>query len=197
MAAKVALFDFDGTVTQKDTLIAFIRYAVGDAAFVKGLLLLLPMLTAYKLKLVPNYRAKERLLAHFFKGMDAKVFQMTAKRFAEEKIDNLVRPAAMERINWHRKEGHRIIVVTASAECWVAPWCQQHEIETIGTKLEVKDGKLTGRFATFNCYGEEKVRRLQKHYDMKRFSYIYAYGDSKGDKALLALADEAFYKPFR
>ena len=70
-------------------------------------------------------------------------------------------------------------------------------IELIATKLEFKAGKLTGKFATNNCYGAEKSHRIKELFDLELYDYIYAYGDSRGDKEMLALADESFYKPFR
>ena len=82
-------------------------------------------------------------------------------------------------------------------ECWVKPWCDKNNIDLISTRLEVKDNKLTGKFATKNCYGREKVNRVKEAYDLSQYNHIYAYGDSRGDRELLALADESFYKPFR
>jgi phosphoserine phosphatase len=66
----------------------------------------------------------------------------------------------------------------------------------IGTKLEVKDGILTGQLATKNCYGSEKVRRIREIYNIDECEHIYAYGDSRGDKELLDFADESFYQFF-
>ena len=67
----------------------------------------------------------------------------------------------------------------------------------VGTELEVVDNRLTGRFKTHNCYGAEKVRRLEAVLSEPRSNYhIVAYGDSRGDKELLAYAYEGYYKPF-
>jgi phosphoserine phosphatase len=63
--------------------------------------------------------------------------------------------------------------------------------------MAVNHGVLTGQFDGHNCYGQEKVRRIQAALDLAHYEHIYAYGDSSGDKPMLALADEAFYKPFR
>jgi phosphoserine phosphatase len=67
-------------------------------------------------------------------------------------------------------------------------------VDLIATKLEMKDGRVTGRFLTRNCSGEEKVRRIEEQYDVKSFGYIYAYGDTPGDKAMLDLANERYYR---
>ena len=62
---KIAFFDFDGTITKDDSTAKFIRYFVGDIAFIKGIILLLPMLIAYKLKIVTNNEIKRRLITYF------------------------------------------------------------------------------------------------------------------------------------
>ena len=44
-----------------------------------------------------------------------------------------------------------------------------------------------------NCYGQEKVNRfLQVEPDRKSY-VLYAYGDSSGDKEMIALADVGTY----
>lgn len=195
--AKLALFDFDGTLTKSDSLIGFIRFARGNTAYVFGMLFLSPMLVRFKLKLIPNYKAKQMMLSYFFKGMDAKMFQDIALEYSLEHIDPILRPKAMEKMKWHIKQGHKVVIVSASMKCWLKPWCDKHHIDLISTELEIEDEKLTGKFKTKNCYGIEKETRVREVYALDTYEYIYAYGDSSGDKELLALADESFYKPFR
>jgi HAD superfamily hydrolase (TIGR01490 family) len=194
---QIALFDFDGTVTQKDTLVRFIRFAAGKYRMLWGMAYLSPMLTAYKLKLIQNYKAKEIMLSYFFKDMDESDFLRKAKRYSLEHIDTILRPGAMERIRWHQTQGHRVVIVSASIECWLKPWCDRHNIELIATRLERKDGKLTGKFLGKNCYGMEKALRIREAHDLENYKKIFAYGDSPGDREMLALAHEAHYRPFR
>jgi len=194
---NLALFDFDGTITTKDTLVGFIQYAAGKKAYYLGLLKLSPMLTAYTLKLIPNYEAKERMIAHFFQGWDSIEFQSLANRYSLEEIDKITRPQAIQQIRWHQEQKDKVVIVSASMECWLKAWCEQYNIDLLSTRLEVRDQKITGKFATKNCHGVEKVQRIKERYNLKEYNKIYGYGDSSGDKALLALADESFYKPFR
>ena len=194
---RLALFDFDGTITTKDSMVKFIQYAVGKRKYYFGLLRLSPMLMAYKLNLYPNDKAKERLLAYFFKKITIKEFQEIVIGYDKNELDKIVRKEAIAKILWHKKQGDEVVVVSASMECWLKLWCDRQNIKLIATKLEIENGKFTGKFATPNCYGEEKVTRLQELYPTEQYSHIYAYGDSRGDRELLKLADEAFYKPFR
>lgn len=193
---KITFFDFDGTITTKDSLADFIKFAVGKFNYYKGLLILSPILIPYILKLVPNDVAKEKLISHFFKGWDINRFQQISNNYALEKIDKIIRPNAMEKIKWHQQQGHEIVIVSASMENWLIAWCEKNYINLISTKLEVKDNKLTGRFSTLNCHGIEKVSRIKELYNLEDYEVIYAYGDSKGDKEMLNIADEKYYKYF-
>ncbi len=195
--AKLALFDFDGTITTKDSLVDFIQYCVGKPNYYLGLVILSPMLSAYTLKLIKNHIAKEKLITHFFKNYDINKFQKLANQYSLEQIDKITREKAIEKIKWHQDQGHKIVIVSASMECWINAWCKKYNIDLVSTKLEAENNKLTGKFSTKNCYGIEKANRVQDMYNLDDYDYIYAYGDSRGDKELLALADESFYKPFR
>ena len=192
----ISLFDFDGTITKDDSLIKFILFAAGNVKFVFGIALLSPMLVAYKLKFIPNYKAKQYMLSYFFKGMSEEKFMRIANEYSLNHIDTILRPKAMEKIAWHKEQGHKIVVVSASMECWLKPWCDKNELELIATKLEITNNKLTGKFASKNCYGPEKVNRIREIYNLKDYERIYAYGDSKGDMEMLGIADKKHYKYF-
>lgn len=192
----LALFDFDGTITKDDSLLKFIRFVVGDIRFLFGLIVLSPILVAYKLKLIPNYKAKQKMLSWFFKGCSQEDFKKVANDYSLKHIDKILRPKAMEKLAWHKAQNHKIVIVSASIDSWLRPWCEIHDFELIATKLEVKNKIITGNLLTKNCYGIEKVNRIKQSNDLKDFDYIYAYGDSSGDKEMLALANKSFYKPF-
>lgn len=194
---KLTLFDFDGTITTDDSLLKFIRFVVGDTKFIIGLIALSPTLTLYKLKLIPNYKAKQKMLSYFFKGCSEEYFRKVANEYSLNHIDKILRPKAMEKIQWHKEQGHKAVVVSASIDCWLRPWCERNDLELIATQLEIKDSVVTGNLLTKNCYGVEKVNRIKKLYNLDDFEYIYAYGDSSGDKEMLDLAHEKNYKPFR
>lgn len=197
MLDKISLFDFDGTITTDDSLIKFIRFVVGDIKTAWGMLLLSPILITYKLKLVPNYKAKQLVISYFFKGMREKQFLKDAEDYSLNHIDKILRPKAMEKIAWHLEQHHKVVVVSASIECWLKPWCDKNSLDVIATKIEIKDGMVTGKFLSLNCSGLEKANRVKEAYNLSDYDYIYAYGDTRGDKELLALANESFYKPFR
>lgn len=193
---NIAFFDFDGTITTRDSLFEFIRFAVGDVKMFLGIALLSPMLMAYKLKIIPNYKAKQWMLAYFFKGKDETTFKQIAQHYALSQIEPILRAQAMEKIAWHKKHGDQIVVVSASIESWLKPWCDKHDLALLSTQLEFKQGIVTGQFATPNCYGPEKVTRIKAAYQLDDYDHIYAYGDSSGDRELLKIADTRGYRVF-
>ncbi len=196
-ATTLVLFDFDGTITTRDTLIEFTRFYRGTLAYWAGMALLAPVLALYTLRLMPNWKAKQYFLARYFRGEPAELFNASGAKFAQTVVPSLVRPGAIEAIEQHRHNRATIAVVSASAENWVKPWCDAHGLICIATRLEVESGSITGNFLGKNCHGVEKVRRIKERFDLESFDHIIAYGDSSGDKDMLAIATESHYKPFR
>lgn len=163
-------------------------------------------------------------MRYFFANMDYKEFLQECERFCPD-LESRLKPAALARLQWHKDRGDVVVMVSASFEEYLAPLCAKLGMECIGTRLATqtqdKDSRggdsscglesqagsekvdsrlestfLSGEFATPNCYGEQKAVRIKAHYDLSSYEEIYAYGDSKGDTAMLALATHAFYKPF-
>ena len=147
-----------------------------------------------KLGLYPNWKAKEKVFAYFFKGMTLEAFDELCQRFAKDHL-YLLRPQGVEAINLALNEGTEVLIVSASIDNWVRPFFKG--IRILGTQIEVEDGRLTGRFLTKNCYGQEKVNRILALYPHREDYHLTAYGDSRGDRELMAFADEAHYKEFQ
>lgn len=192
----IAFFDFDGTLTTKDSFIEAIKFIKGKFRFYIGFTVLSPILLLYKAKLIPNWKAKEAVLTYFFNGMRLADFQTACNQFAESQIKPMLRKEAIEKLRWHQSQGHRIVVVSASAQNWLIDWTQKLNVELIGTLLEVKNDKVTGKLQGNNCYGAEKAIRIKQTIDLQKYTTIYAYGDTTGDKEMLALATHPFYRKF-
>jgi HAD superfamily hydrolase (TIGR01490 family) len=146
--------------------------------------------------LLPNHVAKQKVFAHFFRGCTAEDFAALAEKYSSSEIRKIVRPAALVRINWHQTQGHKVVVVSASITSWLSHWCTAQGVDLVATEIEEESQVLTGQFRTLNCYGREKVERLKGQYDFSEIEYVYAYGDSRGDKEMLDLADEKYYRYF-
>jgi HAD superfamily hydrolase (TIGR01490 family) len=193
----IAFFDFDGTITHKDTMWEIIRFQKGSAALYAGLARLAPGLVSFKLGRQTAQESKEQVLRHFFGGMPAEQFTENCRRFCQERLPLLMREPAVAAIRKHQQEGRQVVVVTASARDWVAPWCETLSIKCIASSLEVQNGLITGRLSGVNCNGQEKVVRIREQFNLHDYTDIYAYGDTNGDRPMLALAQHPKYKPFR
>ena len=195
--SKIAFFDFDGTITYKDTLLEFIKFAKGDIAFWSGFLLYSPFIVSYKLGIISNQVAKEKILRHFFSNTSSEEFDSLCREFSEKKIPGLIREKAIREIYKLKEEGAEVVIVSASAENWVAKWSNAHGLSCIATRMECNNNFISGRISGKNCYGEEKVDRIKKEFDLSRYNKIYCYGDTEGDRPMLELGDVQFFKPFR
>jgi HAD superfamily hydrolase (TIGR01490 family) len=116
------------------------------------------------------------------------------ERYAREAIPPLLRPAALERIDWHKSRGDRIVIVSASLDVYLEPWCAAMELEVICTRLETHGERLTGRYMGGDCCGPEKARRVRERIRVSNYPTIYAYGDSDEDRELLGMADRRYYQ---
>lgn len=191
---KIVAFDFDGTLTTRDTFLPFIHYVFGTQRFLQGFILYAPLLVLMKLGLYPNWKAKQRVFSHFFRGMTIGDFDIFCDQFAIHNL-YLLRPKAKKALYQAQDDGAEVLIVSASIDLWVESFFPG--IHVLGTQVEVEQGRLTGRFLTPNCYGQEKVNRIIEEYPDRESYHLTAYGDSRGDRELLAFADEAHYKPFR
>jgi phosphatidylglycerophosphatase C len=193
---QLVLFDFDGTITTKDTLAAFMIFSYGKIRYLAGLAILSPILASYVFKLMSNWKSKQYFLTWFLGNKDASQFEKQCRDFSKNHLHTLIRPRALEAIREYKRSGATIAVVSASAENWVKPWCDEHGLLCLATKLETKNNKLTGKILGKNCHGEEKVKRIIERFDLHDYDEIIAYGDTSGDKEMLALAHRGHYRAF-
>jgi phosphatidylglycerophosphatase C len=193
---KIVAFDLDGTLTTKDTLSQFLIWRAGFAkAFLKALLLL-PYGVGYVLGLVSRAGIKQAALRRFISGVPAETMEMESQRFAKQVLPGLLRPQGLAALRAHVAAGDRVFLVTASPEFVSWAWALSEGLELVATRLEMANGRMTGRLDGLNCRRLEKVRRLSEILGEPVVLDV-AYGDSDGDTDMLAAAREAHFKPFR
>ena len=194
---EIAVFDLDGTLTRRSTLAPFLMQSVPRPRLLRALMRTAPHLLAISTGAGSRQRAKEALLSACFRGEDQAAVERLAVRFAEDTMPALLRPEAMQRVEAHSRRGHLVVVATASLELYVTAWALAAGFDAVvGTRLEVSAGRLTGRISGSNCRGSEKVRRLTELLGDLTARTIHAYGDSAGDRAMLAAATYAHYREF-
>lgn len=193
----VAAFDFDGTLTRRDTLFPFLLHTLGMTAFVRNVFVLSPTLAGYGLGLIRNDIAKEKVFVRCLGGMTMDVLQQQGELFAAKVLPNLLRPEALQRLSWHKQRGHRCVVISASLDIYVRPWAINADFDdVIATHLQTRENAISGKLDGANCFGIEKVRRLEALLGGRESYTLYAYGDSSGDRELLSSADYAYYRQF-
>ncbi len=193
---RVVAFDFDGTYTLHDSLPQFLKQSFGKWSYLWGLLLCLPWIALFKLRLLRGGQAKERLISHFVKGMPQERFRQLGEQFQQSQ-SRLTRPEAERAMQEALKAGDQVLVVTASIVDWVKPWFKDKDVTVLGTELEADaEGVLTGRFATPNCNGAEKWRRIVEAVPDVEQRELVVYGDSRGDNVMLSHADKAYFRDF-
>jgi phosphatidylglycerophosphatase C len=195
---NIVVFDFDGTITSKDTMIRFIKFSKGKIKFYSGILIFSPLMLAYILKLYPNWKLKQKLFSYFYKGISIEKFNQWGKAFSIE-IETLLRPKALEAIRMHQKQGDIVIIISASIENWIISWAEQVCVNRVlATKIEIDaEGKLTGRLLTKNCCRKEKVNRLLEVFPDRKDYTLIVYGDSAGDNELIEFSDCGWYNKFK
>lgn len=187
-----AAFDFDGTLTRRDTLLPFLQRSFGSKRLLWALMLESPVLCAFAARLVSNEQAKRRLLGRVIHGIHHAELLALGERFAHALGSERLRPETMERLAWHQASGHLCVLVTASLSLYARPWALRMGFsEVIATELEFDStDRPTGRFIGANCWGPEKSRRLRDLLGTQ--SLAFAYGNSRGDREMLGMAERAW-----
>jgi phosphatidylglycerophosphatase C len=197
-ASIVAVFDFDHTLTDRDSLLFFLFYIHGRLKTYYHLIHLIPAFGTFLAGCLSRQEVKEKILTHFFREWSFEDLQALGQQYANHRLDYSLKPQAMQRLAWHQAQGHRCILVSASLEFYLKPWALRHGFEAVlASLLELTPtGHLTGKLIGLNCWGPEKIRRLVEYLGPKENYRLYVYGDSRGDRELLEYADYPFYRTF-
>lgn len=190
---KIYLLDFDGTISDKDSFILFSWYAVSVFAFIRYWCY---TSINYLLSAKSNATLKEFFFLSNFKNFDAALFNTICNHFEKDKVVQTIKNSFQKYIEKIDNQS-TVVVISASVSNYLQPWCDRMGFDLIATELEVVDGRLTGQFSTPNCNGKEKVRRIKEKYDLSNYEEIHVFGNSEGDRPMLALGTHQYYQYFK
>lgn len=191
--STVAAFDFDGTLTDRDSVVPFLRRVGGTAALASRLLVRTHQVAPLVLRRERD-RLKELASAHAFRSRPVVEIEPIAIAHAAELVERRLRSDTIACLRRHQDLGHRVVIVSAAYEMYLQEVGRRLGVDAVlATRLEADGGVLTGRLNGANCRGAEKVRRLDEWLAGAGLARdeitLHAYGDSSGDQELLAVAD--------
>lgn len=192
---RIAVFDFDGTLTRRDTLVPFLIQACGRRAVGAALTRLAPGAARGRIgrgigDLHHRDASKVALLRTLMTGRSSDWLAETGRTYARD-LGGRLRTEMVPHLAWHRDQGHETVIVSASLLAYLEPFAIGDGFDhVIAVAMEAEAGRLTGELAAPNVRGPEKARRLEQWLgDDLGDATLWAYGNSGGDAELLAMAD--------
>ncbi len=196
---RVAAFDFDGTLSRRDTLVPFLAQVGGRRRFAQicGRLGLAGARRDVDLR--DRDGVKEQLLRELFVGRDEQELRHLGTRYARDLLSDQLRPEVLSRLEDHRRAGHEVLFVSASLVYYLEPLAELLGVHAVlAVEPAQRDGRLTGELVRPNVRAEQKALRLREWLEVPADGpvegvRIYGYGNSSGDHALLAMSDHAYW----
>lgn len=192
----LSVFDFDGTLTYRDSFVPFLLHAFGCQRFASKLLRMALPSISYLCGKLNRDELKSTLISVFLTNVPVAWLEEQASVFCTARWQRLMRPQGVTEVAVQLDQGALVTLCSASPALVLKPFAMRLGIQVIGTELEVVDGVLTGRMVGGNCRREEKVARLKSVYGALEQYIVRAWGDSPGDEHLLAAAQEPHWRAF-
>ncbi|ABZ77847.1 HAD-superfamily hydrolase, subfamily IB (PSPase-like) [Shewanella halifaxensis HAW-EB4] len=191
---KLVLFDFDGTLTHQDMFTKFILYSATPLRLVLGAVFMSPLYLLYKLGVIPARKLRPFVSFFAFVGRSSTKVAAIGEAYASGVIPSCLRTDMLQTLRLHQTDGATIVLVSASLDLYLKPWCQTMGIALICSEMASDGKRYSGYYRAGDCSCEVKAYKVSQEFDLSRYSQIYAYGDTKEDLAMLALADRAFMR---
>lgn len=188
---KTVLFDFDCTLTNRDTLRPLAHFLARAERNYAGLAVLYFVLALARLRIMDDKKMKESFLISFLKGKELSNVNLMVKKFFDQNLESLLNRPVFEALEHYRKNSAKIYIVSANFDFLLEPLVQRWGLAgTVCTQTETRNGVFTGNILGQTCKGKEKVRRLKEKFSPPEFAGMTAFGD-EGDREMLDLVGEA------
>ncbi len=192
---KLYCFDFDGTLTYKDTMFLYLKFYNASKfriQFIKHI----PLFTLLKLNLLDAEKVKKSFISSILKGQSKVKIEKKTQEFFDQYYPEIFRENALDFIKNIDYSQTDCYIVSASLDIWVKPFAEKFKMNLIATKAEFKNEVFTGNFVGKNCNGPEKVIRIKEEISGKKYDKTIAFGDTSGDQQMLDWANEGQFKFF-
>ena len=192
----LALFDFDGTITTKDSATEFFKFISGNRIiyFYKNYFLCLFEIVKFKFLGSSYLILKNKRLSVHIDGLTEKEFKQYCNNFDENIIHELIKQSALQSLYQHKNAGDAVWIVSASYDFLIGNWCRRNGLSYLVNTTKLENGKII--LTSEECNFNGKVTRIIENIELSKFENIYAYGDSAGDEDMLRLANNKFYRNF-
>ena len=189
MEVTVAAFDVDNTLTVRDCVVPFMRTVAGTGSLISSIVRR-PVVIVRLVLAKDRDALKALFVSAAFTGRSIEDVSNIAVHFASDIAEKWIRDDVAQRMRWHQEQGHVVVLVSASLQPYLDVLGDLLEVDAVlCTQLQSQDGVYTGELLGKNCRGEEKVVRLHEWCvaaNLPINSVKYAYGDSSGDRQMLA-----------
>ena len=189
---NIAFFDFDGTITSYDNYTDFMIYSSG---IIRKLIIapfLLVLYVFYRTGFLSPAKTRTAVSFLSYSFRRENVIREAGARYAVSGVKIL--PSAAEQIARHRSRGDRIVIVSASLNVYLEPWAEIIGADLICTRLESKNGLMTGLYVSGDCSGKRKAASIAERYVLKNYGKIYVYGDTREDREMMELGNIVYYR---
>lgn len=195
--SRVAIFDVDYTLIHSDCFLIALRKLARTQNIFFPLLTCLPNVAGWILGTISTLNLKEKILKAFnFCEITNNMIIESDDPWLLKEIVNSLRPEAVKRLKWHKSQGHRVILCSASPRIFLQDLAAYLEVELICTEMDFSGGLWYPILNTPNCKGKEKLVRLKNLLNKRELSELEVYGDSRGDKEILEFAKKPHYRSF-
>ena len=196
--ADIAIFDLDYTLTKRGTWGRFVIKSVRFKPWLWGPLLLASAWAQWRYKQgkIARIRVKQSMMRWSIAGKTHSEMELLAQKFADNELKTGLRPGAILALEAHRAKGDEIIIASAAVDIIVAAIAKGLGIKYwVATNMKWVDGRLLPSFASPNCYGAEKLKRVEQLLDenpglKQSDTIITMYSDSYSDLEILRFSDK-------
>lgn len=193
---QLFLYDFDGTITNRDTLFDFLKFSTAKGKYYSGLLIFSPLFVLARLGIIGKDLVKQRFISFFLKGKSKVELSNLSTAYLQHVLDKgILRRSALSSINENKKRG-AIYIVSASLDIWLKAISEHLEVGLICTNANFENDVFDGKFSTPNCNNDEKPKRVAGELQLDTYGQISYFGDSKGDFAMKAIVTNFHYRIF-